>query len=133
MRGFCRYLGDVSIIKAEDWAILELVRMATAMGIKKIMLESDSCIVVDAIKEPTNCPVEIHGIVKETIHRLATFDEWRIRHIWREANYCADFMANLGTQRRDAVLEMWADSPLPELKLRLLRDSLGLGFARGER
>lgn len=73
IRGFCRFLGDVSIHKAEAWAMLEGLRLATSFGVAQLIFESDSLLLVNVVNELANCPVEIQGIVHSASDALACF------------------------------------------------------------
>ena len=130
--GFSRFLGRVSIIKAEAWALLEVSRLAATKNVANLALESDSLIVVNALSDSSNCPVEIMGIIREIRNALSSFRSWRITHTWREGNACADYMAGLAVNQSSTDLVVW-EIPPPPLRLLLLRDKLGLGVERGER
>lgn len=133
IRGFSRHLGNCSILKAEAWAVLEGIRLAEQCGVVKLCLESDSALVVNAINDPSNCPVEVFGIVRRARMMLESFDDWSMKHVWREANLCADFLANMGADRRDNGGMVVFETPPPDLSLIVLNDVLGLGLLRGSR
>lgn len=99
IQGFSRYLGEVSVIKAEAWALLEGVRLVAESGVGNLIMESDSLLLVEAIKASVNYPAEIEGIVQRVRNLFEQFSGCKIRHIWREANACADYLANLGASR----------------------------------
>lgn len=54
------------------------------------------------------------------------FDCWRLRHVRREANFCADFLAGVGCNRRDAGDVLRLSSPPVELTSLVFRDFMGL-------
>lgn len=131
IRGFSQHLGNCSILKAEAWAVLEGIRLADHCGVGKLWLESDSSLVVNAVNDPSKCPMEVFGIVRSVHVMLESFDEWRMKHVRREANLCADLLANMGADRRDdGGTVVFEDLPA-DLSLILLNDVLGLGVMRG--
>ena len=133
IHGFYRHLGHCSILKAEAWAVLEGVRMAELRGVEKLEIESDSSLVVKAVNDPESSPVEIFGIVRNICVILENFADWKFKHIWREANLCADSLASLGADMRNSDGAVFFDVPPASLRLLLLKDGLGLGMMRGAR
>lgn len=74
--------------------------------------------------------MEILGIVKVIWGVCLRFRSWKIEHVWREANCCADFLVNLGCDRAANGAVVRLVSPPEGLATLLLRDSMGLGVSR---
>lgn len=128
--GFSRFLGVAFVIKAEAWAILEGVRLAADRGVESLEVESDLLVVVNALNRCGSYPNEISAIIDEVLRILGRLRRWTIRHIWREANLCANLLAGLGRDRCDDGRVMLLESPLLSLVSLMMRDMMGLGLSR---
>ncbi|CAN1229118.1 Putative ribonuclease H protein At1g65750 [Linum perenne] len=96
VRAFCANIGNCSITRAELRAIIEGLKLAWSLGIKKVAIQSDSAAAV-AMLQAGGCPVHKHSaLITEFQDLRARQWEVSIVHIFREANCCADYMANLG-------------------------------------
>ena len=105
--GFARNIGFCSSVTAELWAIHVGLHMTWDRGFRKVVLESDSRVVVEIIKGDTmrvdrnyNLIMQIRGLMGR---------EWEVKmiHVYREANFVADWLANFGLTRY--VLERGAN------------------------
>ncbi|KAF7830946.1 ribonuclease H [Senna tora] len=68
------------------------------------------------------------NIIADIRHLLATHPGYRISHVFREANQCADVMAKMGSCN-DIRLCIWEEPPR-EVALSLLADALSVSFLR---
>jgi ribonuclease HI len=94
--GFAKQLGICSAFMAELWGVLEGLRFAWRMGYRAVELEVDSTSVVKVIR--VGATSSAMGVaLLEGIGRLLEF-EWEVKvtHSYREANTCADALANIG-------------------------------------
>ncbi|GAU46467.1 hypothetical protein TSUD_402340 [Trifolium subterraneum] len=94
--GFAKHVGSCSAFVAELWGVLEGLNYAWKLGFKKVELEIDSAIVVDAVNSgETNSAMGIALI--RSIRRIIALN-WNVKvyHSYRESNLCADAFANLG-------------------------------------
>lgn len=130
IRGYCRFLGDVSILRAEAWAMLEGLRIAASCGVQLLIVESDSLLLVKAVLKLAAFPIEIQGLVGAISNSDAGFQCWKVRHVWPEANMCADMLAGLGADRCDSGDVMVFSEPPIGLGQLLLGDVLGIGIDR---
>ncbi|CAN1189364.1 Putative ribonuclease H protein At1g65750, partial [Linum perenne] len=94
-QAFTANIGDCSITRAELSAIIQGLKLAWAIGIKRIIVQSDSQTAVSILQ------------------REATYNH---THVYREANCGADYLANLGHScnfglhlftQLDSVLAHW--------------------------
>ncbi|KAE8722513.1 hypothetical protein F3Y22_tig00013960pilonHSYRG00174 [Hibiscus syriacus] len=89
--GFSRSIGICSILNAELWAIYDVVLHAWDLGIKKIIVETDSALVVDLMNDPgqSNISVMVLLLIRTVINR-----SWEVQfvHVYCEANKVADKM-----------------------------------------
>ncbi|KAF7833225.1 ribonuclease H [Senna tora] len=63
-----------------------------------ILLESDSKALVDGILQVENFGAEFSGLFSEICCILQEFIDFHVQHRWRQANLCADFLADLGVR-----------------------------------
>ncbi|CAN1849082.1 Putative ribonuclease H protein At1g65750 [Linum perenne] len=99
--GFCSLafsgkLGICSITRAELRAILQGLDYAWNGGHRKVLVQTDSLaavLLLRAAESPTHCHLSKVSSIRERLER-----DWQvdIRHIYREANGAADYLANLG-------------------------------------
>ncbi|KAK2448079.1 TMV resistance protein N [Trifolium repens] len=94
--GFAKHVGLCSAFMAELWGVYEGLRYASRMGFTKVELNIDSEAVVQVIKARRVRNSSGNTLVKQ-IRRLLDMN-WlvEIAHTYREANKCADALANIG-------------------------------------
>lgn len=98
LRAFTKNLRTSTAIHAEMQGLLCGLQLTWSMGIRRMQVEIDSHIAFDWIMEneiPIGPCYSIAFDCRELINRYG----WNIvvRKIFREANSCADYIANLGT------------------------------------
>ncbi|XP_058783255.1 uncharacterized protein LOC131657925 [Vicia villosa] len=92
---FCEFLGDGNSVSAELCAAMLAIEKACVFNWKKLWLETDCTVVVQAFSNPNLVPWKIKARWLKC--RAYTLEmDFMITHIYREANFCANFMANLG-------------------------------------
>jgi ribonuclease HI len=94
--GFAQCLGLCSAFVAELWGVLEGLWCVRRLGFLKIELHIDSIAVVQVVKE-RRVNSSLGNALARQIWKLLDLD-WtvEIAHTYREANKCADALANLG-------------------------------------
>jgi ribonuclease HI len=110
--GFAKGVGLCSAFVAELWGVFEGLSLAYRLGFRNVELEVDSETVVCVIK--TGCLKSNGGYsLLKRIKQLMAKD-WRVEvsHIYREANKCADAMANIGCLQ-DFHFEFYDCCPVP--------------------
>ncbi|CAN1142156.1 Putative ribonuclease H protein At1g65750 [Linum perenne] len=89
-------LGVCSIMRAELRGIVEGMKLAWNKGIRKLSIQSDSKAAVETLSNRRS-PVGQHSSLVEQFFELSSrLWEVSIHHIYREANYAADYLANFG-------------------------------------
>ncbi|CAI0410339.1 unnamed protein product [Linum tenue] len=93
---FVANLGSCSITRAELRGALEGLRIAWRRGFKKIQLNLDSSTAINIIKNWADNDHN-HGLIAQQIGELLS-RRWEVNvcHIYREANFAADFLASKG-------------------------------------
>ncbi|XLT87235.1 hypothetical protein HN873_008988 [Arachis hypogaea] len=126
--GFSMNIGVCTITMAEIWGMYVGVKLASELGIRKLVVESDSkC----AITLTQKMSPEIHGnssLIRSIKELLVKMEDVEVRHIYREANFCADALAKLG-QEHELGIKFW-EQPPPCLFHHLLADASGMKFSR---
>ncbi|KAJ8451425.1 hypothetical protein Cgig2_017816 [Carnegiea gigantea] len=114
IKGFAENFGDCTSVKAELKAALRGLRMAWALGLKKIWLRVDSVIVVGMLRGNGSWN-PIHKLLITQCKNLMERTDWEIKvtHCYREANQVADKFANLGIT--SDVGATYFDSPPKEI------------------
>ncbi|CAN1217840.1 Putative ribonuclease H protein At1g65750 [Linum perenne] len=95
VHAFTANLGDCSITRAEICAIVQGMKLAWDLGIRKLLIQSDSTAAVAILlRDDTN---HQHAILALEFQELKS-RSWdiTITHVFREANCGADYLANLG-------------------------------------
>ncbi|CAN1128818.1 Putative ribonuclease H protein At1g65750, partial [Linum perenne] len=95
IRAFIANIGDCSITRAELSAIVQGLRMAWSMGIRRIIVQSDSQIAISLLHRAEK-DHQHASLISEFLELKARSWDIRIDHVYREANFGADYLANLG-------------------------------------
>lgn len=83
-------LGKCSVIKAELWAIHLTTTRAKSRGFLLVEIDTDwSQLKVNMIQKGVSLYHPCHAIVSEILEVLIAFQNYGIRHIYREANFPA--------------------------------------------
>uniref|UniRef100_A0A2C9U9I4 RNase H type-1 domain-containing protein n=1 Tax=Manihot esculenta TaxID=3983 RepID=A0A2C9U9I4_MANES len=95
---FAVNLGQCSVIIAEIRGILEGLKLSQNLGITLIQVECDNLVAVQMINGDIPSPPVLASLISRIQHLLN--QEWPclLEHVYREANYAADFMADYSKQ-----------------------------------
>ncbi|ONI28918.1 hypothetical protein PRUPE_1G168800 [Prunus persica] len=96
-------IGDNTISMAECMALRDGLAYAIHRGWQNILVEGDSKLIIDCVKQEADPPwrlkvgVEIGDLDLRDIKLLSSFcGDLSLNHIYSEANFTADAVANLG-------------------------------------
>ncbi|XP_058781014.1 uncharacterized protein LOC131655124 [Vicia villosa] len=98
---FCTFLGTGSPLFAEFMAAIIAIEKAKEMLWSKLWIETDSLIVVNAFSNPSLVPWTIKTRWLNCWKHTLEID-FRISHIFREANFCADILASIGLKSKSS-------------------------------
>ncbi|RYR30075.1 hypothetical protein Ahy_B01g054901 [Arachis hypogaea] len=123
-------IGKCTITTAEIWGFYVGIKLATEMRISKLVVESDSKCAVELIQNQKTS-VEKHSqstLIRAIKELLVGLESVVVRHIYREANFCADAFAKAGQEQEDGVHCF----KLPPAKVahQVLADRSGMKFSR---
>ncbi|BFG37055.1 hypothetical protein CerSpe_233290 [Prunus speciosa] len=97
-------LGQVSINVAECLALRDGLAHAINNGWSKVLIEGDSKLVIDCINNKVLVPWSIRLLIQD-IRLLSSYcEEIYFHHVFREANFTTDALANLGQKLKPSHL-----------------------------
>jgi ribonuclease HI len=96
VRGFSRSIGLAFSVQAELRALLDGLLMIVELNIPFLEIEMDSLVAIDLILAIHPANVFLRPIVSDCRYLLEKFEGVSIKHIYREANMCADLLAKAG-------------------------------------
>ncbi|CAN1171162.1 Putative ribonuclease H protein At1g65750 [Linum perenne] len=96
VHAFCGNIGNCSITRAEIKAIVEGLKLAWDVGIRRIHVQSDSRAAISILQKEDADSHQHTALVAEFIALKRRSWEISISHVFREANCGADYLANLG-------------------------------------
>ncbi|CAN0874988.1 Putative ribonuclease H protein At1g65750 [Linum grandiflorum] len=96
VKSFTMNLSCCSITRAEMRGIVEGLKLAWSLGIRKIRVQSDSTAAIAILSKGSSLDHQ-HAILVRQYQNLCK-RQWEVtlNHIYREANCAADYLANLG-------------------------------------
>ncbi|XP_041025340.1 uncharacterized protein LOC121265720 [Juglans microcarpa x Juglans regia] len=125
---FSVFLGQGTSNFAKCMALLHGVRILRSLGITKAEIEMDSLVVVKWLKS-SRCEVWYLEEYWDEILELLKHQQFTIRHIFRQGNAPADFMARMGSSGCSTRWHSFNELPQP-LKGLLRMDKLDFPYLR---
>ncbi|WCJ37652.1 Polynucleotidyl transferase ribonuclease H-like superfamily protein [Euphorbia peplus] len=128
IQGFARNIGICSVLRAELWGIYDGLTLAWNLGYRKVQVEVDSKLCVDLLTRtdtPSNDSTPLINAIQNLIHQNW---ELSIKHIYREGNRGADYLANLAANL-ELGFHLLLRPPVGVCKI-LEQDLLGVSFPR---
>ncbi|KAJ1436761.1 Ribonuclease H domain [Sesbania bispinosa] len=128
LKGFYGHLVFSEIIQAELFAIRFGLLLAWEEGYRNIICWIDSMLALSLITAPVP-KFHKYSSILEGIARLV-HQKWNVtfKHILREGNSCADWLAKLGVQNGSTFVMV--QEPAQDLSLLLDTDDRGVSFVR---
>ncbi|XP_040375260.1 uncharacterized protein LOC121053020 [Rosa chinensis] len=84
-----------SIPTTEALALREGLIKAKEKNIKKILVEGDSKFIIDCVQNKCGVPWRFKAIIQDVKKIVSCFEYFSINHVFREANFPTDALANL--------------------------------------
>lgn len=104
IHGFSKNLGTADSLQAESWALYTGLTIASQLNIEKIEIECDSILVVQMVKGDITPYAYVSNVINPCRSLLGAFKEFKINHVYREANQAADALAKHGRLIPDFVV-----------------------------
>ena len=126
--GFCHNLGSSSVVVAEIWGLISALYLAWDRGIRRLILEADSKLAINFVKEGVHDHHPLSGLVAHARRLLNQNWEVKLSHVFREGNCVADFLADFAHQCPLGVQIL--EDPPPGCGTLILNDASGVSFMR---
>lgn len=97
-------LGHTTNNLAELEAVKEGLTLCNRINIRKLIIEGDSQIILNALRKRTTPNWRINSSLEEAIKKIDNIEEVIIQHIYREGNTEADKLANEGADGKEIFL-----------------------------
>jgi ribonuclease HI len=126
--GFSKNLGRCNAYLAELWGVYEGLCLARSFGAAKLQVQVDSSVVAHTLNSSNGGSIIGWRLIKE-IYRLLALDwEVKVCHSYREANACADALANMGCEHGPG-LRLYDHCP-SRLRSLVQADAMGIATPR---
>ena len=122
--GFARKIGVASSFTAKLWALRDGLLLCRQTNAQAVAIELDARAIVYAFNHQTNSNTIVSIIMDNCRHSVNQIPQVSIRHVYREANRSADWLANFGL-KHDSEFEFFIGL-LVDLIAILEADSHGL-------
>lgn len=94
--GFTTKIGTTNSFIAELWGLREGLKIAIDRGFNKLIVETDSNAMVQALIKDTESRPETDTLIADCNFLMRKIHEVDLIHVYREGNHCADYLANMG-------------------------------------
>ena len=81
---------------AKLWELIEGLRIAISLNITHLNIELDTFVVVTLVEKDNFNDLLLNPLLIECKRLLEKFPSNLIRHVFREANQCADILTKIG-------------------------------------
>ena len=121
--GFSRKIGRTDGFAAEMWAFRDGLQLCQQMSARAVLIELDAKALVDILNNFAYSNAVISPLLDDCKFLISHFSQVRVKHIYLEANKCANRLAKLGlSQAVDFIVH---SAPPVELIPLVEADSLG--------
>ena len=121
--GFSRKISRTDGFAAEMWALRDGLQLCQQMNARAVLIELDAKALVDILNNSTYSNAVISPLLDDCKLLISHFSQVRVKHIYREANKCADKLAKAGLSQ--ALYFIVHSAPPVELIPLVEADSLG--------
>ncbi|KAH7840967.1 hypothetical protein Vadar_023977 [Vaccinium darrowii] len=94
--GFCQSIGIQSSLEAELRGLRSGLRLARDLNITNLEVEMDAKSAIQLVTGNSDIPRDLWDIVLDCRQLMAQLRVASLKHVYREANACADVLANFG-------------------------------------
>jgi ribonuclease HI len=126
IEGFAKALGDTTAYMAELWGIYEGLSLAHRRGVTRLEIRTDSQVIAHSLQNKTNGSIMGGTLIRKIRDLLNGPWEVKIIHVYREANRCADMLANMGSEGIGGI-EFFVNPP-DRVRQIVREDSRGVSF-----
>ncbi|KAK9991674.1 hypothetical protein SO802_026659 [Lithocarpus litseifolius] len=119
--------GKSSSFLAELWALRDGLQLCLQIQAQAVIIDLDSKTIVDAFNSQAYSNTIVSSTMDDCMHMVTRIPQTRVRHIYREANRCADYLVTVG----EIIRLIWlvfgrVETEIKEKKahLQILQDSI---------
>ena len=94
--GYARKIGPVNSFLAELWSLRDGLILCVEAQVQAQIVEMDAKALVDAFSNQTKSNAVTSSLMEDCRHLASQIPQVSFRHVYREANMCADQLAKLG-------------------------------------
>ncbi|KAL7237095.1 hypothetical protein ACSBR1_020212 [Camellia fascicularis] len=94
--GYCRFIRFTSTIGAELWTLRDGLKLAWEKNFTNLEIETDSKLMQTLLQSTPNMQHHLNNLIFYCRFLMELLGIQAIKHIYREANECADIIAKLG-------------------------------------
>ena len=120
--GFAKSISVSSSIIMELWALRDGLGLFLERGIFAVEIKLDASATISLVSSNVNTNGDLFGLVDDCRELLLRLPQVKLSHCFREANFCADALAKLGSA--SAVSSLVFDSPPPSAIAQYLYDDM---------
>ncbi|XP_004292219.1 PREDICTED: uncharacterized protein LOC101302904 [Fragaria vesca subsp. vesca] len=121
--------GTANVPLAEALTLRNNLLCAKEKGVLKVEVEGDSKLIIDIVNGVCDLPWRLLKVVQDIKLLSCHFESIRFKHVFREANFVANALANLG--HRVQISRLWVECVPPEASLAIAFDSVNSRCRRG--
>ena len=101
--GFSRSIGCTSSFMAELWGLRDGLNLCYEMHLSAVDVQLDAKAVVQLLANSSSANICALPLLDDCRHLISQIGQVRISHCFREANSCADFLAQLGSHQDSSL------------------------------
>lgn len=98
--GFYTKIGTTNSFAAELWGLQEGLKIATNRGFMKLLAETVSLSMVQALDKEAPSRPETDVLIMDCLSLIRQLHDFKLTHTFREGNHCLDRLANMGHNGR---------------------------------
>ena len=125
--GFAKSINVSSSIAVEFWALREGLGLCLEKGISAVEIKLDATAAISLVSSNVVSNGDLSGLVDDWRELLLRLPHFKLSHCFREANFCVDVLAKLGSVSADLVADFVP--PPPSIILQPLYDDM-MGLCR---
>ena len=95
--GFAKSISVCSSIAAELWVLREGLGLCLENGISVVEIELDSSTAISLVSNNLVSNGDLSGLIDDCRETLLHLPRFKLSHCFREANFCADVLAKMGS------------------------------------
>ena len=125
INGFTMSINTTSSIATELWALREGLHLCVNAHIQAVEIELDASAAISLLASNISSNRDLSGLIDDCRELLLQLPQVKLSHVFREANFCADALARMGSPVTNFNSHFASPPPHCVIPL-LLADSMGM-------